>query len=133
MFKWSILLFLPFLLWAEEKETLILIKAPKEANSHTPFYILIKPASFTQFLHDDYYKIVDEKLKNQTPFLHVSCIVPGETKLISFKTKEKEAVALYCLFTKPGEEWKYFIDGEGPRKIKMLIKENEIGFVSRFN
>ncbi len=113
-------------------QTFIQIKAKETANHTTPFYVLVKPTSFAQFLQDDYHKIVEEKLTDDSKFLQVACIIPGDTKLIQFKTPEKESVAVYCIFTTPGRDWKYFIDAEGPRKVKILIGEDEIQSASRF-
>jgi hypothetical protein len=135
--KYAVVMFLlPVLLFSfnlyPPDTTLIQIKTKEMANHGTPFYVLIKPCSFTQFLKDDYYKIVEEKLSDDSQFLSVSCLMPGDTKLLEVKTPEKEALAVYCIFTKPGDEWKYFIDAEGPRKIKILIGNSEIEATSRF-
>ncbi len=113
-------------------KTFIQIKAPEIANHNTPFYVLVKPTSFTEFLKDDYHKIVEEKLKDDSGFLGIECIIPGDTKLIQVKTPEKEAVGVYFIFTTPGHDWKYFIDAEGPRKVKILVGDNEIQAASRF-
>lgn len=125
------LLFFSFALYGPEK-TAIQVKASEKANHETPLYIFVKAVSFTQFLRDDYHQIVEEKLKDDSAFLQTGCVVPGETKLFQFDTPEKESVAVYCIFTKPGQDWKYFIDAEGPRNVKILIGENEIQSTSRF-
>ncbi len=116
----------------ETGKTSIQIKALKKANHNTPFYVLVKPSSFADFLKADYHKLVEEKLTNESQFLEVACIIPGQTELLQIKTPEKDAIAVYFLFTTPGDEWKYFIDKEGPRKIKILVGDNEICATSRF-
>jgi hypothetical protein len=113
-----------------ETNTLTLqIETVKSTNQGTPFYILLKSTDFAEFLREDYQNIASlVSLPSDDPnHLASICIIPGTTKTIKVKTFKDKSTAIYCLFTYPGEGWKYIIDTEeGPQKVKILLGEHEI-------
>lgn len=122
-------------LWPLQEDALIIqIKTQKTSNAGMPFYVFVKPTTFAQFIKEDYQQIVAEKVQsgNLQEGFAMTCLIPGETQLLTFPMKERQSFALYCLLSSPGKEWKYFIDAEGPSHIKILLGQNEIQTTSRF-
>ncbi len=109
--------------------TTVEIQTTKLTNAGTPFYALVKSTDFPSFLADDYQKIaslVAYPPEDQKCFAIV-CIVPGITQIIKVETPESKSIALYCLFTQPGEIWKHIFElQEECPKIKIELGENEI-------
>ncbi|HNA61572.1 MAG TPA: hypothetical protein PKW79_00645 [Rhabdochlamydiaceae bacterium] len=70
--------------------------------------------------------------KDDPSCLESLLVVPGETKTIEIKNPQNKAIGVYCIFTHPGEEWKYIAQNSGNAKIKMLIVDNEIRNVNAF-
>lgn len=105
------------------------IQTNKLTNDGTPFYALVKATDFPSFLADDYQKIaalVAYPPEDQKCFAIV-CIVPGITQIIKIETPESKSIAVYCLFTHPGEIWKHIFElQEECPTIKIELGENEI-------
>ena len=124
---------------AEEKKpeavkTTLQIRTSPDTNDGTPFYAVIKSTDYSQFLLDDYQKIASEAMtgKDDPTKLNAPCFIPGETKTIEVESKDNKPVAIYFIFTHPGEEWKYLTDeGEG-HNVKILLGENQIKSVRAF-
>jgi hypothetical protein len=114
--------------------TTIQIKTAKKTNQGTPFYAVVKSSDYSSFLVDDYKKIATEVVsgKEDPACLNTTVFIPGETKTIEVKSAEDKAVAVYFIFTHPGEEWKYLTDDKEGHKVKILLGENEIKSVRAF-
>jgi hypothetical protein len=124
---------------AEEKKpemvkTTLQIRTNEETNQGTPFYAVIKSIDYAQFLLDDYKKIATEAMngKDDPAKLNAVCFVPGETKTIEVENKDNKPVAIYFIFTHPGEEWKYLTDESEGHQVKILLGENQIKSVRAF-
>ena len=109
--------------------TTIKIKSSKSTNCGAPFYVLIKATDFPNFLTDDYAKIADlvaNPPEDQTCFA-TCCIVPGKQQTIKVETPEVKSIAVYFLFTTPGDVWKQIIElDDCSRAVKILLEGNEI-------
>lgn len=106
----------------------------KSTNHGTPFYILVKSSEFAQFLKEDYQTIANLVAQPVEDPSHLAsmCVIPGTTKTIKIKTPKEKSSAIYCLFTNPGEVWKYMIDHEeGSQKIRMELGEHEIKSIDK--
>ncbi len=60
------------------------------------------------------------------------CFIPGITQMFQVKNQENKSLAIYFVFSKPGEEWKYLVGEEKSQKIKILLGENAIKSVDKF-
>jgi hypothetical protein len=114
--------------------TTLQIKTNERTNQGTPFYAVIKSTNYSSFLVDDYQKIATETMlgKEDEGLLNTTYFIPGETKTIQVETTEDKPVAVYFIFTHPGEEWKYLTDEKEGQKVKILLGENEIKSVRAF-
>lgn len=108
--------------------TKVNIQTTKSSNFGAPFYVLIKATNFSNFLIDDYEKIT------QTVFdepdgecLACCCIVPGNNQTLKVEAPPGKSIAIYALFTHPGEGWKQFFEiVQNGQIVKVLIGESEI-------
>lgn len=118
----------------EGVKTTLQIRTSKDTNQGTPFYAVIKSTDYSQFLLDDYQKIATEAMtgKDDPTKLNAPCFIPGETKTIEVENKDNKPVAVYFIFTHPGEEWKYLTDESEGRHVKILLGENRIKSVRAF-
>ncbi len=115
-------------------KTTLQIRTNEDTNHGTPFYVVVKPTDYSQFLTDDYKKVATEAIvgdKDPTKF-NTTCFIPGETKTIEVENKDDKPVGVYFIFTHPGEEWKYLTDEKEGRKVKFLLGENEIKSIRAF-
>jgi predicted component of type VI protein secretion system len=115
-------------------KTILQIRTNEDTNHGTPFYVVVKPTDYSQFLTDDYKKVATEAMvgdKDPTKF-NTTCFIPGETKTIEVENKDDKPVGVYFIFTHPGEEWKYLTDEKEGRKVKFLLGENEIKSIRAF-
>ena len=110
--------------------TTIKIHSSKITNFGAPFYVLIKATDFPTFLIDDYSSYLTDLMINppedQTSFA-ISCIVPGQQQTIKIETPDNKSIAVYCLFTSPGDVWKQIIElEEDCQTIKIMLEGNEL-------
>ena len=70
--------------------------------------------------------------KDDPTKLNAVCFIPGETKMIEVENKDNKPVAVYFIFTHPGEEWKYLTDESEGHNVKILLGESEIKSVRAF-
>ncbi len=114
---------------ADSNISTIKIKSSKSTNEGTPFYVLIKATNFPTFLTDDYPNIAElivNPPEDQTCFA-TCCIVPGQQQTVKIETPEDKSIAVYFLFTSPGDVWKQIILlEESCSTIKILLEGNEI-------
>lgn len=116
-----------------ETDTLtVQIETTRRTNGGSPFYVMLKGTDFAGFLRDEYQGIADsisfpdEKQTN----LATVCMIPGTTRTVKVKKEKDQSVAIYCLFTYPGEIWKHILDNEeGPQKVKFILGESEIKMI----
>jgi predicted component of type VI protein secretion system len=115
-------------------KTTLQIRTNENTNQGTPFYAVIKSIDYSQFLLDDYQKIATEAMagKDDPTKLNAVCFIPGETKMIEVENKDNKPVAVYFIFTHPGEEWKYLTDESEGHNVKILLGESEIKSVRAF-
>ena len=102
------------------------IKSTKTTNDGTPFYVVLKRIDFTQFLVEDYRTITASGLEpNESTYSF--CLIPGKNKKIKIDAPVNASTAVFCLFTKPDEEWKYLIDSENELKnLSISLGRHEI-------
>lgn len=126
-----LLSYIPSLDFSGPNFTTIEIQTTKSTNHGAPFYVLVKSTDFPSFLADDYLKISTsisrpEKTEDQ-PSYTLACIVPGINQIVKVETPENKSLAVYCLFTNPGEAWKYIFELESEcQTIEVFLGENEI-------
>jgi len=113
----------------ESKEITLQIMASPNVNRGTPFYMVTKSTEVIQFYIDDYQTIArevffEEKGKKESTN-HI--FIPGTTQTVNLKITDKEKpLAVYFLFTNPGEEWKVILENSGYKHHKFLLEENRI-------
>lgn len=108
--------------------TKVNIRTTKVSNYGAPFYVMIQATNFSNFLTYDYEKVtaaifteLDENC------LACFCVVPNTNQTIKIDAPPGTSIAIYCLFTHPGEGWKRFFEiTESRQTIKIMIGENEI-------
>ncbi|MFI5342612.1 MAG: hypothetical protein ACHQUC_00145 [Chlamydiales bacterium] len=115
-----------------ENQMNIKISSTKCTNGGTPFYVLVKSADYPTFLTDDYAKIAQFVAypPDDQSLYGIFCIVPGIDRLIEMEAPPSKCVALYFLFTSPGDVWKRML--ELPRDcptIRIMLDNHQIASV----
>lgn len=103
------------------------ITTTKQSNQGTPFYVVVKPTSFSEFVLDGYDTITENYLNDsQEEGVQVVCIIPGKTKRIDFKHSPNKRAGIYFLLTHPNGEWKAIGEPRDKTKMKLSVGEDHI-------
>lgn len=113
------------------------VRTTDKSNQGTPFYMIVKETSMTDFLMHDYNEIAKSlsQEKEDDPSCYVKeCLHPGRTKKITVKPASPDkSLGVYFLFTHPKESWKCIINDPKSQNVKILLGENECQAVNIFN
>lgn len=129
----SLLLFLlcGFSIFSDDEQIVELeIKTEVDANRGTPFYLLVKEVEKGEFLKQDYQDIVKEAFPSneKSPPFPPHVILPGKNYTLEIVRKQEgKLLALYFLYTQPGQDWKLLVDST--TKLKVVLGENQISKV----
>lgn len=116
-----------------ENQMTIKICSTKCTNGGTPFYVLVRSTDYPTFVTDDYAKIaqlIAHPPEDQTSF-GIFCIMPGIDQVIEMDTPTSKCLAVYFLFTSPGDVWKRMLElpNDCP-VVKIMLNNSQIASVS---
>ena len=106
------------------------IMVPKEANGGELFYCAAKPTEVKEFYLDDCQSIAAQTFlrSEKKGALERALLIPGETQTLRVYAEDpSQPVALYFLFTEPGEEWKILFDNPNCSHYKVTLEKNTVG------
>lgn len=110
------------------------IRSSKCTNNGAPFYALVKSTDFPTFLTDDYQKIANlvANPPEEEGCFQTFCIVPGKDHMVTVETPDVESIAVYFLFTTPGDIWSQILElEEGCPIIRITLEGNEIASIGK--
>jgi len=99
-----------------------------ETNDGQPMYVLLRIVNKKDFIIESYDQIAnmvfDDSPKQN--LLAWQLVIPGETTKVRIDRPEKVLVAVYALFTRPGEKWKVIFGEPFEKKYNIVLLENEL-------
>ena len=107
----------------------ISIESEPDANEQRPFYVVVRSIDKVTYLVEDYQTVTTKVF--QTPpdpsILVSEPIHPGEDKdIVLEEEKTKTPLALYFLFTNPGDRWKTFLPAPVEADVCIELGKNQI-------
>lgn len=121
-------------LTTSDNATTFQVKTIETTNNGIPFYAVVKSTELSQFLGESYHKIATQTMLEdpESSSLETLCFIPGSTQTFKVPNPDHKPLAIYFIFTHPGEEWKYLINEDNITKVKILLGENEIKSINKF-
>ena len=104
------------------------IQADDSANNEQPFYILFRSVSERNFLTESYQQVAGLVFANTSDenILGRQVIMPGNKREIIVEEPLKDPVGVYCLFTKPSDQWKILLKKPLASKYDIRLEKNRI-------
>lgn len=109
------------------------------ANRGRVIRVVVETADERSFASASYHSVVERALRLEPPVLASRMVFPGSNERLEFPEPSSGLIAIYVLFTEPGEgEWKRLIRPPFPSVIYLRLAGSEIepdrppGFFDRF-
>jgi hypothetical protein len=82
-----------------------------DMNGGRPVYVLVRAVNEKDFVTDSYGKMADLVFPQgeETSVLQVALIWPEQESLVEVQLPQGKAMAIYCMFTAPGNQWKVLL------------------------
>lgn len=107
----------------------IVFRPQQQSNAGRPFYALVRTVEEQDFLTDSYVKVsglVYPSNKKDETIVHVALIWPSHDKTVVIEIPKDKAVAIYCLFTNPGSQWKVLLPPPMEERIWAVLDRGTI-------
>ena len=113
--------------FSSDPQTTIQVKTSLATNDGRPFYALVKESNESSFLTESYDSIADIVFEEDPLQLSREIIFPGQTITLKLKPKNKDkAIAVYFMFTSPGNHWKTILPTPLPKKYSIQLDNSQI-------
>ncbi len=115
----------------------LVVTADKNANNGQPVYLVVRAVNSSDFVSEDYQSVAGMVMLNppDKTVLSTNLILPGKKTKIELTKPDNRSIAVYCMFTKPGQ-WKVFMQKPLKKKYKFVLNKDSIsikkGFFSSF-
>ena len=111
----------------------LVVTADKTSNNGQPVYLVVRTVNSSDFVSEDYQSVAGMVMRNppDKTVLSTNLILPGKKTDIKFTKPDNRSIAVYCMFTKPGQ-WKLFMQKPLGKKYKFILKKNTIAFKKGF-
>lgn len=97
------------------------------ANQGRPLRVVVETVDERSFANASYQSVVERALSDDPPVLASQMVFPGSRERIKFLSPAGGLVAIYALFTEPGDgEWKHLVQPPLPKRIHLRLAGNEI-------
>ncbi len=115
-------------LFDSQASTKIAVVAEDTSNGGTPFYAVVRAVDKTGFLTDNYQEIANTTFADHPDqnILNTQVIYPGRKKEILVNLPKDKAIAIYFLFTSPGDRWKAILYSPIPNRVDIALGTNQI-------
>ena len=113
---------------APSKKVKFQIATTAESNNGRPLHVLVREVTRKDFLVDYYDDIADGIYggKQDESLLGWRVILPGEKTLITVERPEKKDLAVYGMFTNPGNNWKVLVTEKEEKRHRIVVDRNEL-------
>ncbi len=103
-------------------------ESEEETNDGRSMYVVIRTVNNKNFMIESYDQIAD-MVYGDSPdkgFIVSYVILPGKEKNVTISKPEDSAIAVYALFTHPGEKWKTLIKAPFEKAYDIKLLDNSI-------
>ena len=110
------------------KEVKVRVSSDPKTNGGLPFYVVCRSVEGGTFVTESP-EIVSKKVfasPKDPSVLRAEVIYPGVDKEVRFDKPQALPLAIYFLFTKPGEHWKTSRDQPVPSSVDIELSGNQI-------
>ncbi|HVY61462.1 MAG TPA: hypothetical protein VHF22_07400 [Planctomycetota bacterium] len=106
----------------------IKVDAAADTNGGQPLYMVVRQAEEAKYVTEDYGVIAAKVFATPADpdMIQREVIYPGDSKKVSFEKPKDKPVAIYFLFTKPGERWKTARPQPLPSSVDIELSGNTI-------
>ncbi len=104
------------------------VSSTAETNEGRPFYVVVRQVEQATYVTDGYDVIAGKVYANppDSSVLRSEVIYPGKTLELNVAKPETVPIAVYFLFTHPGERWKMSKVQPLPSSISVELDKNDI-------
>jgi predicted component of type VI protein secretion system len=108
-------------------ETLrVRIETTGDANRGTALHVLVRETSKTDYPRVDYEDVASTLLAESDPkTLDWLVVLPGQQREVVLQHAQGTAIAVYFLFTEPGQRWKALVEDHA-REVNFLVGRDQI-------
>lgn len=112
---------------APKLETLrVRIETTGDANRGTALHVLVRETSKTDYPRVDYEDVTSTLLAESDPkTLDWLVVLPGQQREVVLQHAKGTNIAVYFLFTEPGQRWKELVEDHA-REVNFLIGRDQI-------
>ena len=98
------------------------------ANSGQPFYVVVRTVNEKKFLVESYQNIAEMVFSDppDPSILAWQVVLPGSSQEIKIEKPTKAPVAVYAMFTEPGDKWKVMLKMPVVSEYEILLKNNQL-------
>lgn len=101
-------------------------------NSGRPVYVLVRTVNENEFLTDSYRRISGLVYPNSgdPSVLKVLLVWPNRAQNVEVEVPKEKSVGIYCIFTKPGDQWKLLLTEPMKPEYTAVLQDSTISIRS---
>lgn len=109
-------------------QTMLVVQSDLKTNNGQSFYMLIRSVDTQIFLTESYPDVSNMvfAIPKDKSVLAAVPVIPGVEQKVSVKKPEDTPLAIYCLFTEPGDQWKILMSPPLESRYIINLKNNRI-------
>lgn len=105
----------------------IYVESEPTVNSGRPFYMLVRAVEQKDYVSEDYQTVAGRVFATADKnMLKTEVVLPGREMEVSVAREETLPVAIYFLFTTPGERWKVLLEQPLPDSVEFTLDAHQI-------
>lgn len=110
------------------KTATLKIQTGEETNGGKVCYLLVRSVEDRAFLLETYHEVARLVFDQpHTPNLLANfMVIPGENRQVEVPRPGKNGLAVYCLYSDPGKQWKVLLPAPLKKKYTIHLEKDEI-------
>jgi hypothetical protein len=102
------------------------IATSDDANRGTALHVLVRETSKTDYPRVDYEDVANTLLAESDPkTIDWLVVLPGQQREVVLEHPKGTSIAVYFMFTEPGQRWKQLLD-EPVKQVEFLVGRDQI-------
>lgn len=112
----------------EPPQVMLIVQSDIRTNNGQSFYMLIRSVDTQIFLTESYPDVSNMvfSVPKDKSVLAAVPVIPGVEQKVSVKKPEDTPLAIYCLFTEPGDQWKILMSPPLESRYILHLKNHRI-------
>ncbi len=106
------------------------VDSETDTNQGRPVYVVVRRVDETAFLTETYEEVASSVFKTpQDPTLVLKeALIPGESWETEMEIPTDPRIAIYFMFTEPGDRWKTLLKQPYPDGVSFELSKNQISY-----